>query len=92
MPEGLGSNMKATAIFVAFFLLFTFASIAVPVPMFPGSLVPTWFGIQLSEYTAYIEAVVNGLLYGFATWIVFFLINRKIDKSLSVDSKGLSKK
>ncbi|MBE0513320.1 hypothetical protein IBX38_09760 [Candidatus Bathyarchaeota archaeon] len=71
--------MKAAAIFVAFFLLFTCASIAVPVPMFPGNMIPTWLRIPLSEYTPYIEAVANGLLYGFITWIVFFLINRKID-------------
>ena len=80
--------MKAAAIFVAFFLLFTCASIAVPVPMFPGNMIPTWFGIPLSGYAPYVEAVANGLLYGFITWIVFFLINRKIDKSLSTNPEG----
>jgi len=84
--------MRAAAIFVAFFLLFTCASIAVPVPLFPGNLISTWLRIPLSEYAPYIEAVANGLLYGFITWIVFFLINRKIDKALSADSKGLRKK
>jgi len=44
--------------------------------------------IPLSEYTHYIEAVANGLLYGFITWIVFFSINRKMDKALSANSKG----
>lgn len=80
--------MRAAAIFVAFFLLFTCAAIAVPVPLFPGNMIPTWFRIPLSEYTHYIEAVANGLLYGFITWIVFFSINRKMDKALSADSKG----
>ena len=75
--------MRAAAIFVAFFLLFTCASIAVPVPLFPGNMVSTWFGISLSGYASYIEAVVNGLVYGFVTWMVFFLVYRKIDKSLS---------
>jgi len=84
--------MKTAAIFVAFFLLFTCASIAVPVPMFPGNMIPTCFGIPLSGYTPYIEAVANGLLYGFITWIVFFLVNRRIDKALSTDSEGMRKK
>jgi len=73
--------MRAAAIFVAFFLLFTCASIAVSVPMFPGNMISTWFRIPLSEYTPYMEAVANGLLYGFITWIVFFFVNRRIEKS-----------
>ena len=84
--------MRAAAVFVAFFLLFTCASIAVPVPMFPGSVISTWFGISLSGYTRYMEAVVNGFVYGFVTWMVFFLVNRKIDKALSTDSEGVRKK
>jgi len=84
--------MRAAAIFVAFFLLFTCASIAVPVPMFPGNMIPRWFGISLSGYTPFIEAVANGLVYGFITWMVFFLVDRKIDKALSADSKGMHKK
>ena len=80
--------MRVAAIFVAFFLLFTCASIAVPVSMFPGNMIPTWFRIALSEYTLYIEAVANGLLYGFITWIVFFLVNRKMDKALSTNPEG----
>ena len=84
--------MRAAAVFVAFFLLFTCVSIAVPVPMFPGSMFSRWFGISLSGYASYVEAVVNGLVYGFVTWMVFFLVNRKIDKALSTDSKELRKK
>ena len=80
--------MRATAIFVAFFLLFTCASIAVPVPLFPGNMIPTWFRIPVSGYTPYVEAVANGLLYGFITWIVFFFVYRKIDESLSPNPKG----
>jgi len=84
--------MRAAAIFVAFFLLFTCASIAVPVPMFPGNMISTWFGISLSGYAPYVEAVANGLLYGFITWMVFFMVNRKIDKASSADSKEMRKK
>jgi len=69
--------MRAGAIFLAFFLLFTCASIAVPVPMFPGNMVQKWLSVP------YISAVVNGLTYGLITWIVFLFVNRKIEKSLS---------
>jgi hypothetical protein len=71
--------MKARAIFVAFFLLFTCASIVVPVPLFPGNMVQMWLNVP------YINAIVNGLTYGFITWIVFFLVNRRIEKSLSAN-------
>lgn len=84
--------MRAAAIFVAFFLLFTCTSIAVPVPLFPGNMIPVWFGISFSVYASYVEAVVNGLLYGFITWLVFLFVIRKIDKALSADSKELRKK
>jgi len=84
--------MRAGAIFVAFFLLFTCASIAVPVPLFPGNMIPTWFGVSLSSYALYVEAVFNGLVYGFVTWMVFFLVNRRVEKSLSADSEGSRKK
>jgi hypothetical protein len=60
--------------------------------MFPGNMIATWFRIPVSGYTPYIEAVANGLLYGFVTWLVFFLVNRKIDKALSPDSKDVRKK
>jgi hypothetical protein len=84
--------MRAAAIFVAFFLLFTCTSIAVPVPLFPGNMIPVWLGISVSGYASYVEAVVNGLLYGFITWLVFLFVIRKIDKALSADSKELRKK
>ena len=79
MLEGYSEDMRAGAIFVAFFLLFTCASIAVPVPMFPGNIVQTWLDVP------YTNAVVNGLTYGFITWIIFFFVNRKIEKSLSTN-------
>lgn len=84
--------MRATAIFAAFFVLFTCASIAVPVSLFPGNMITAVFRMPASGYTPYLEAVANGLLYAFITWLVFLVINRKIDKALSEDSKELSKK
>jgi hypothetical protein len=83
--------MRATAIFAAFFLLFTSASIAVPIPLFPGSMIPKLFGISASEYIPYLEALTNGLTYAFITWIVFFLLARKIEKSMSMESERLTR-
>jgi mannitol-specific phosphotransferase system IIBC component len=83
--------MRATAIFFVFFLLFTSASIAVPIPLFPGNMISTLFGIPASEYMSYLEALTNGLTYSFITWIVFFLLDKKIEKSLSMDSKRMTR-
>jgi hypothetical protein len=83
--------MRATAIFAAFFLLFTSASIAVPIPLFPGNMISTLLGIPASEYLPYLEALTNGLTYGFITWLVFFLLARKIENSLSMDSKRMKR-
>ena len=83
--------MRATAIFIAFFLLFTSASIAVPIPLFPGNMISTLFGIPASEYMPYLEALTNGLTYGFITWIVFFLVDKKIEKSMSMDSERMTR-
>jgi hypothetical protein len=83
--------MRATAIFVAFFLLFTSATIAVPVPLFPGNMLPTLLEIPSSEYIPYLEALTNGLTYGFITWIVFLLLARKIENSLTTDPKRIAR-
>jgi hypothetical protein len=83
--------MRATAIFAAFFLLFTSASIAVPIPLFPGNMIPTLFGMPSSEYISYLEALTNGLTYAFITWIVFFVVDKKIEKSISIESKRMTR-
>jgi hypothetical protein len=77
--------MKASAIFFAFFLLFTSASIAVPIPLFPGNMVSTLFDFPVSEYIVYFEAVTNGMTYAFISWIVFSLLIRKLEGSMSTD-------
>jgi len=82
--------MRATPIFLAFFLLFTAASIAVPISLFPGNLVTTFIEIQFLEYIIFIEAITNGFTYGFVTWLVFFLVDKKLEKSMSITSKKIS--
>lgn len=72
--------MRATAIFIAFFLLFTSASIAVPIPLFPGNIIPKLFENPSSEYLPFMEALTNGLTYGLIIWIVFFFVDKKLEK------------
>lgn len=79
MQKRYSGPMRAGAIFLAFFLLFTCASIAVPVPMFPSNMLQTWLDVP------YLNALVNGLTYGLIIWIVFLFINRRIEKSLSTN-------
>jgi polyferredoxin len=75
--------MKGGAIFLAFFLFFTLATLAVPIPLFPGNVVRAVLnslGIPVSFYTLLLGAVANGLLYGFVVWIVFVLVSRKLEE------------
>jgi hypothetical protein len=83
--------MRATAIFVAFFLMFTSASIAVPIPLFPGNMISSLFGIPTPEFMTYLEALTNGLTYGFITWLVFFVVDRKLEKSMSMNSERITR-
>ncbi len=82
--------MKASAIFFAFFLLFTSASIAVPIPLFPGNMISTLVEFPASEFIVYFEALANGVTYAFVTWIVFSLLARKLEGSMSTESKKRS--
>ncbi|MDG6223575.1 MAG: hypothetical protein QCH99_09995 [Candidatus Bathyarchaeota archaeon] len=86
--------MRATPIFLAFFLLFTLASLAVPIPLFPGSAITAYIQTPvsaISEYVTYIAAITNGLIYGIVVWVVFFFVDKKLEKSLSLNSKQISK-
>ena len=87
--------MRATPIFLAFFLLFTLASLAVPIPLFPGSAITAYIQTPIaaiSEYMTYIAAITNGLIYGIVVWIVFFFVDKKLEKSLAMNSNELKKK
>jgi len=74
--------LRGGAVFLSFFILFTLASIAVPVPLFPGNMFPAWFGLAASDtYTSLFSAVVNGITYGMIIWLVFILATRRLDES-----------
>lgn len=81
--------MRGLAVFVAFFIIFSTSSLAIPSPMFPGNIICLLIGISQS-HTFLASAVVNGLFYGFVAWIVFNLGFRWIERALS--KEGLPKK
>lgn len=72
------SVMRGIIILVVFFLMFTAASLLIPSPMFPGNVVCTLIGGVVSEYTVYVSAFFNGVLYGIVLWLVFIAITRRL--------------
>lgn len=86
--------MRATPVFFAFFLLFTLASLAVPIPLFPGSAITAYIQTPvsaISEYLVYIAAVSNGLIYGILVWVVFFFVDKKLEKAIAMNPEELKK-
>jgi len=80
--------MRGGVIFLIFFVLFGVASYAVPTPLFPGSVVPSWFKTVPTAYAPLMGAVVNGIVYGSVVWLVFVLISRKFEEPKVSDAKG----
>ena len=74
--------MRATAIFLSFFLLFTAASIAVPIPLFPGNMIYSILEMTTPEFTLVLGALANGLTYGLVTWIIFYLVDKRMEKAV----------
>jgi hypothetical protein len=80
--------MRGGAVFLAFFLLFTLASLAVPVPLFPGNVINAFFSLPTDAYAPLISALTNGVTYGLVAWLVFFVATRKLDESGVSDYKS----
>jgi hypothetical protein len=72
--------MRGLVILIAFFLLFTSASLLIPSPMFPGNFFCTLIGENVNEYSEYLSAVFNGVFYGVILWLVFVLISRRFEE------------
>jgi len=84
--------MKDSLIFVAFFGFWTLANIVAPVPMFPGNMVYIWFETTSVSYFSYISAIINGVTYGLAVWIVYEIGSGMIGRSTSEELIGEEKK
>jgi len=84
--------MKASPVFVVFFVFFTLATVLAPVPMFPGNMIYTWFGISSASYAFLASALMNGIIYGLVAWIVYVLAWKKIEKSVTEEFPDEEKK
>lgn len=88
------AKMRGGAIFLVFFIVFTLATLAVPVPLFPGNMVhPVCeaLSIPVAFYTPLLDALANGLLYGFIVWIIYVLVSKKLEEP-EVETNPRSKK
>jgi len=72
--------MRGLLILIAFFILFTAASLLIPSPMFPGNILCTLIGEAIHEYSKYLSAVFNGIVYGVILWLVFVVTSRRLEK------------
>ena len=81
--------MRGGPVFFAFFVLFLVASLAVPVPLFPGNMVPTWLNLSATaELISLVSAMVNGFMYGLLIWAVYVLATRNMDEAWVSDYKA----
>jgi len=71
--------MEGILILLVFFSMFTFASLLIPSPMFPGSLLCVLIGNAAIRYIDYLSAVFNGVFYGVILWLVFIVISRRLE-------------
>ena len=83
--------MIGAVVFVIVFVLGILISLVIDLP--PGMYVHDWFNISASEYSYLINAVVNGVIYGFIVWLVFSLtqLGKKKKPVIAVE-KGVLKK
>jgi len=72
--------MRGALILIVFFLMFTVASLLIPLPMFPGNVLSKLMGQAASQYYAFLSAIFNGLIYGIILWLVFILISRRLER------------
>jgi len=71
--------LRGTLILAVFFSFFLFASLLIPSPMFPGSLLSIIIGGTLSRYSSYFSALFNGVFYGLILWATFVAISRRLE-------------
>ena len=72
--------MRGKLILLVFFSMFTVASLLIPSPMFPGSLLLASVGGASPVYAQYISAVLNGVVYGVVLWTVFVVLSRRLEQ------------
>lgn len=63
---------------IVFFLVFTLASVLIPSPMFPGSLLDSVIGSAFNDYARYFSAICNGAFYGVILWVAFVTLSKRL--------------
>jgi hypothetical protein len=63
---------------MVFFILFTAASLMIPSPMFPGNALCALIGASVTQYTAVVSALFNGVLYSVVLWLIFVGVSRRL--------------
>lgn len=71
--------MRGILILIVFFSMFTAASLLVPSPMFPGNFFCTLIGQENSQYTDFLSAIFNGVIYGVILWLVFIVLSKRLE-------------
>jgi hypothetical protein len=71
--------MRGTLILAVFFAVFTFASLLIPSPMFPGNILCALIGEKIVQYSTYLSALFNGIFYGALLWAVFVAISGRLE-------------
>jgi len=72
--------MRGVLILIAFFSMFTAASLLIPSPMFPGNMFCTLIGGAESAYVGFLSAILNGVFYGVILWLVFVAVSKRLEE------------
>jgi len=72
--------MKGIPILLAFFVIFTSASLLIANPIFPGGFLHIILNESLQGYGGFVEAVINGVFYGMIFWLVFVGISKRLER------------
>jgi len=72
--------MRGALILIVFFSMFTFASLLIPSPMFPGNVFCMLIGDVVSQYVDYLSAFFNGVFYAVILWLAFVVISRRLEE------------
>lgn len=71
--------MRGTLILAVFFSVFTFASLLIPSPMFPGNVLCAFIGEKITQYRGWLSSMFNGVFYGVILWATFLAISRRLE-------------
>lgn len=78
--------MIGALVFVIVFLILTVVSIVVP-GLPPAEMIVGLFSLPESEYTVYINAIVNGVIYGVIVWAAFSVVNMAVKRKKEEKAK-----